>query len=504
MRYGLVLLGGLLGVAVAAACSSDDPVQSGPADAGPDEASVTTPDGPVDAASGSLTFWRSGSRLRAEVVRAGDAARFERFFDTERNEACSFAQTSPGEFRCLPSSMNVAYAEPTCESPSIAIVQSCTRTIKYATTATTITAGCDSHYLVQKVFTVGPAIGEGDTYDTANGTCAIVQRSPGGGSERHALGPEVPLTEFVKATIAQARVSSDLSVERLVGEDGSELTRESALFDHTRDAGCGVMMVGPTNAKVGACIPERPAHADTENDRFANASCTEPAARGVSRPDCAAGGVAVLHSRFDAGGGCNPGFMSALHERGAPLATWYEGPSCTPATTEPGSAMFALGPELSPSLFPAVDEQLFGTARIGLRALAKNGVQLTNGALYDVTAKSHCAASTFSDGKLYCLAGDVVPYGFRDRFKDPACTQPVFLPDPCSPATALVEVIEYGCQGNLYDANLLALGPPFELPTYYEKSATCDAKTNETGLAQDVLAPVPAAERLFELSRVRE
>ena len=505
LRYGLALLSVLLGVAVAAACSSEDPSQTSPADAGPSgEGSVTT-DGPVDTPS-SLTFWRSGSRLRAEVLRAGDATMFERFFDTHRNEACSFQATAPGEYHCLPSAMNVAYAEPTCETPAVAIVRSCTKTTKYATTAATITAECDSHYLVQKVFTVGPSIAEGDTWDTVvTGTCALVERSPEDGSVRHALGPEVPLTEFVKATISRVSLSSDISVRRLVGEDGSELTL-GALFDHTRDAGCGVVFVGPPNASVGACIPERFAHADTESNRFANASCTEAAAYAVYPPGCTStsDGVAVLHSRVDAGAGCRPSSMRTIHERGGPLTTWYEGPSCTPVATEPGAAMFALGPELAPSVFPAIDEQVFGTARVGLRAFAQAGVRLTNGSLYDVTAKRHCAPSMFSDGKLYCLAGDVVPYGFKDRYKDPACTQPIYLSERCSPARALVEVLEYGCTGNVYDAKLLPLSPPFELPTYYEKTATCDAKTNDIGLAHDVLAPVPAAGQLFELSRARE
>ena len=172
--------------------------------------------------------------------------------------------------------------------------------------------------------------------------------------------------------------------------------------------------------------------------------------------------------------------------------------------TPPGAAMFALGPELSPSVFPAIDEQVFGTAAVGLRAYAQTGVRLTNGALYDVTAKRYCAPAMFSDGKLYCLAGDVVRYGFKDRYKDADCTQPIYLSERCSPARALVEVVEYGCTGNLYDANVLPLSPPFELPTYYEKTATCDAKTNDIGLAYDVLAPVPAAGQLFELSRARE
>ncbi len=505
LGYGIALSGVLFGVALAAACSSDDPARISLADAGPNDAGIaTTPDAPVDAATRSPASWRSGSRLRAEVVRAGDAARFDRFFDTHRNEVCSFQATSPGEYHCLPSAMNVAYAEATCETPTMAIVRTCTKAIEYATTSATITAGCDSHHLVRKVFAVGPAIGEGDTYDTVvTGTCALVERSPEDGSVRHALGPEVPLTEFVKATSSRVSVSPDLSVERLVGEDGSELSRE-AFFDHTRDAGCTVAIVGPPNARSGACIPERAAHADTENDTFANASCTEAAARGVSQPGCAADGVALLHSRVDAGGGCRAAFVSAIHERGALLATLYEGPSCTPVAAEPGAAMFALGPELSPSVFPAIDEQVFGTARVGLRALANSGVRLTNGTLYDSTAKSYCVPSMFSDGKLYCLPSNVVTYGFKDRYKDPACTQPIYLSVRCSPATALVEVVDYGCTGNLYDANVLPLSPPFELPTYYEKTATCDAKTNDIGLAHDVLAPAPAATQLFELSRARE
>lgn len=498
----------VLGLVAVDACSSDDHAGSDPTDAAPsDDAGVAsdahTLDAPPDGPSGSTAFHRSGSRLRAEVVRAGDAVRFERFFDTQRNETCTFQETSPGEVRCLPVAVTAGYADATCGSPSIAVLHSCTKDSKYASMADS-TSDCDARYLVPKIFLVGAAIADGDSYMKEGGeTCALVPRSPGDGSTRHALGPAIPLAEFVKATISRVSVSADLAVERFVGEDGSELTR-GVLVDRTRDAGCGVAVFGPPNARASACIPDKAAHADDASGRWANASCTEPAAFGASTPGCVSEGVVLRHSRVDAGAGCTPGFMITLFERGAPLATSYEGAACTPVTTPPPFGTFAIGAALSPAAFPGVDEPLFGTGRVRTRAFAKSSVQLTNGALYDVTAQSYCAASPFSDGKLYCVAGDVRPYGFKDRFKDQGCTQPVYLAEGCSPSTTLVEAT-YGCEGTSYDANVLPLGAPFELSTYYEKSATCDPKPNDQGaLAYDVLPPVPAAGRLPEVTRVRE
>jgi len=57
--------------------------------------------GPPDGAS------RSGSRLEARVLRLPGAPDwFADFYDTERDEACSFARAKDGEVRCLPSSVH--------------------------------------------------------------------------------------------------------------------------------------------------------------------------------------------------------------------------------------------------------------------------------------------------------------------------------------------------------------------------------------------------------------
>jgi hypothetical protein len=502
-RFGLASFVGALGigmgsVVVVGACSSD-PAGNTPADGGPNgeaDVSAHTSDAPTGT---PLDSYRSGHRLRAEVLRAGDAVRFEQFFDTKRNEPCSFWETIPGEYRCLPSWTIAKYADSTCGTPAVAHLSSCAPDLEYAA-VTVAPTDCTVQHRVSAIHPVGD-VAEGGTYEKlVDGQCTQV--IPSEGMVRRILGPEIPLTEFVKATSAAANVTTDLAVERLLGEDGSELTRDR-IIDRTRDAGCGTWVVGAPGATSIACIPGGPVHAFEESGPWANASCSTLAARAFAPTGCLPGTVVVRHTEID-GGACGPQLMRTIHERGAALPTLYEGAECTLASPPPGIDFFAVGPELPVSVFPAIDETLFGTGRLRVMAYAKAGVELGTSSFYDTSSRTDCVPAPFTDNKLRCVPHDARHYVLKDRFKDPSCLQPIHLESPCHPATLLVDGTS-GCGGAGFDVNVFPLGAPFELASYYVKSATsCDPIANDGLVANDVLAPVPASQRLIEVARVRE
>lgn len=504
MRFGLVagVFGfGLGSVVVVAACSSDD-VERAPADGGPSGDPDASP--PSDAPTGTpLVSYRSGRRLRAEVMRAGDATRFEEFFDVERNETCSFWETTPSEYRCLPRWTVAKYADATCGTPAAAHLSSCIRDVAYAA-VTVAPSDCTVQHHVVAIHPVGAAA-EGDTYEKLiDGPCTPVSAE---GMERRALGPAIPLTAFVKATSAPVNVTADLAVERLFGEDGSELTRDR-LVDRTRDAGCGTWVIGapstpstPGTTSI-ACVPAPAVQAFAESGPWANATCDAPAGRAFAPAGCAAGPVVVRHFEID-GGACGPRRIRTLHERGAALTTIHSGTECLPASPRPGEDFFAVGPELPATTFPIIDETLFGTGRLQVKAYAKAGVELGTSSFYDASSKSTCVPVRFTDGKLRCV-GAARYNVLGDRFKDPSCLQRIYLESPCDTPTMLIDG-DPGCDGAGLDVNVRPLGAPFELTTYYVKSeTTCDPIPNDGLAAYDVLAPVPASEQLVEVTRVRE
>lgn len=506
-RLGVASLAGGLGagmgslLVVVGACSSDA-VRNGNApatDAAPDgDMDVTIPSS--DAATGApLAPYRSGSRLRAEVLRAGDVVRFEQFFDTERNELCSFWETIPGEYRCLPNWSVAKYADSTCGTPAVAHLSSCSSDLKYAV-VTAPPTDCAVQNRVPAIYPVGD-VAEGETYQKhVDGQCTQEPRPEG--TVRRTLGPAIPLTAFVKATSAPTNVSADLAVERFIGEDGSELTRER-LIDRTRDARCESWVVGAPNATITVCIPDPPIYAFEDTSRWANASCSEPAARAFAPAGCLSKSVVVRRTPIDAGA-CGPHVAVTLHERGDVLTTLYEGDGCSAAAPPLDALFFAVGQELPASAFPTIDETLFGTGRLRLMAYAKAGVALGTSSFYDMNTEGPCVPASFTDGKLRCLPRTARASAPKDRFKDPACLEPIYLEGPCHPATMILDGMP-GCGNPGYDLNVRPLGAPFELATYYVKSeTTCDPITNDGLVAYDVLAPVPASERLVEVTRVRE
>ena len=192
--------------------------------------------------------------------------------------------------------------------------------------------------------------------------------------------------------------------------------------------------------------------------------------------------------------------MNTLHERGAALTTHYEGAECSASSQPPDVDFFAVGPELPASMFPAIDETLFGAGRVRVMAYAKAGVELGTSSFYDTKTTSPCVPAPFADKKLRCVPHVARHNVLKDRFKDPSCLQPIYLESLCDRVTMLVDG-NPGCGGAGFDVNVLPLGVPFELTTYYVKSAaTCDPIAND-GLASRTTFSARTSERTSRRGR---
>ena len=293
-RLGLASFAGVLGVGlgfgvVVGACSSDavpEVVGDASVDGSPSgDTDVSAP--PSDASTGAAPFgsYRSGGRLRAEVLRAGDAVRFEQFFDTKRNESCSFWETNPGEYRCLPLWTVAKYTDGTCGTPAVAHLSSCTPDIKYAV-VTVAPTGCTAQRAVAAIHPVGD-VADGATYERlVDGQCT--QAIPSEGMTRRTLGPEIPLTEFVKATNAPANVTADLAASSVCS--AKTAASSPAIASSTAAATLGADMGGRRPGATSiACIPNPPFYAFEKSGPWANASCTALAARTFGLADCSPG-----------------------------------------------------------------------------------------------------------------------------------------------------------------------------------------------------------------------
>jgi hypothetical protein len=69
-----------------------------------------------------FALYESGTRIKAKVGKTADGAKeFRGWFDTKRNEPCSFSQGPDGKLRCLPteviSTMDSFFVDPGCTKP---------------------------------------------------------------------------------------------------------------------------------------------------------------------------------------------------------------------------------------------------------------------------------------------------------------------------------------------------------------------------------------------------
>jgi hypothetical protein len=142
--------------------------------------------------------FHSGTRLRAMYYQADDGAGYQigYWFDSERNEQCVFQTAGDGARRCLPVGGGIAtgyFSDPGCTQP-LAKISSCGPVPKYAWSSTL--DNCDTIY---RVYPLGSPVST--VYSGKPGQCNLVPSPPDG--PYYLIGPEIPPSEFVAATLVQ-------------------------------------------------------------------------------------------------------------------------------------------------------------------------------------------------------------------------------------------------------------------------------------------------------------
>lgn len=501
------------------ACSDDDAATAPPpeADAASDTGSVpdAVVDGGTDAPTGAVgSLYRSGSRLRAVVDRAGGASRFVAFFDLVRNESCDM-QGPPEAASCLPRLAEMLYDDAACTIPALARQPApCAgeEAAKYAAVAAVTSDACSFVPRVEAMRQLGAPVAARDAYQRAgDGSCVLAPIIPD--FLHHALGAPVALSDFAKATVVREDISPELSRTRYVGEDGSELVA-GGLFDRRRNKVCNGARVGPGRLPTRAivCATGRQAYAEDTSPVFTEGTCTTRAATAYGPASCPAPDIVVRDEAIDAGNPkpeCMPGFATTLHAPGAPVASVFDRPgggACTPKPPTGAATYLALGPALDPKSLPELEIALFGPLGRGrLSAMSHAGIPVDLGSLWDDVDKAECHAATFADGKRYCVTKTTVAGGIQ-HYKDAVCTQPILLANSCEAAPTFLMESSSSCAAQ--SVNGWNVGTTkLSVTQYWSKVGdTCNGP-NAIGsviAAFDVLGQAAVSTRLMPVERVRE
>ncbi len=179
-RIGMFVVGSLI---FALACTGGDPT-GGVADADPA---------------------RDGSRLKARYLVGGDGAKqFQSWFDTERQESCTFVM-SGGKWTCLPvadalhdgNTTTQLFSDALCRQPLpgnsfVSSRYGCDQEFRYH--FNTERASCGVASITYEVFGLHPRI-VGDVYTNYSGTCDQSFE------DWYEIAERVPLTAFVSAEL---------------------------------------------------------------------------------------------------------------------------------------------------------------------------------------------------------------------------------------------------------------------------------------------------------------
>ena len=169
----------------------------------------------------AVTAIASGTRLRAKLITAGGARELAGFYDSMRNEDCTFRPAERGRFRCLPATLTASqgglFSDAACQVPVASAAPSCGADVKYAITFAS-SDGCGTS-APSELRTVLDAAGPRYA-STGNGGCAVQPAPAPGQLASVALGAVVPWTDFVEGV--ETIAAGDRVAERvIVATDGA-------------------------------------------------------------------------------------------------------------------------------------------------------------------------------------------------------------------------------------------------------------------------------------------
>ncbi len=352
-------------------------------------------------------FFRSGSRLHAQVLRAEDGTEiFSRFFDLLLGVTCSFRSAGDGETYCMPDVQESftprfdAYLDADCSRPARVEFGACSEEPRFQLLTE---RGCRP---TTRVLRLNPE-SQGQTWYSLEGSeCTPHERLPG--QHLYPLGEEVPTSELVYAS-RELLQGSQLVQERLIGSDGSFLT----MGPYDREQGrCGPLRVGePDDVR---CVPLAKRAFDAGEHWFADAACQVRVSFSYRvEPQCESPDVAA---KFDLNSlGCRVGGRHALlHALGDPVPQPYERTitdACDPAPasslatfsffTMRGAADLGVYPELRAGVMGAgrLRPQVWRSSEehvLGIVTEEEDGAPV----LYDSALDVNCTPVATVDGVL--------------------------------------------------------------------------------------------------------
>jgi hypothetical protein len=399
-------------LAVAAGCSSTSSTSS-PAAA---DVPAVDPGWKVSAAT-------SGTRLRARFLTAGDAREHVGFYDTLRNEGCTFQRAEGGRMRCLPPTLSYidgtsVFADTACQTPVRAVVKPGCDEPKYAiVTAYDGTCG-QAPFELRRV--IGPA---SPVYANAGRGCAPSQ------AQYLAIGDVVPWTDFAEGVSTPA--PGDGLVETLlVTADGARQHEGFRATNFDADCTFQVMTDGVTR-----CVPD----AISGEVLFSDDACTTPSATFVySTSPCSraatnrflepdpsnqiCGAIRAIYDLLPASAASgNPGDLYVV-----PM-----GGTCTFRQSSGGQGdRRDLGANLTPTL-PVAARIGGGSGRLVPALVPAAGSVALDLGWHDRDRNVDCGFKLASDGKMRCLPSSAEATIFSI---DGACASPSHVAVPSKAA----------------------------------------------------------------------
>ncbi|MFT3776543.1 MAG: hypothetical protein QM820_65210 [Minicystis sp.] len=143
----------------------------------------------------------AGSRLKPKYRLGDDGAKeylAGLWFDSMRNEDCSFTLAADGKTRCLPQGSEFRYyADASCATPMVLLQNACTAP-KYATSNTDAACGLDPSAI--HIYAIDQPTTPQMIYGKSGGSCFAI--GPAAADYAYfTVGAEVPASSFVAATI---------------------------------------------------------------------------------------------------------------------------------------------------------------------------------------------------------------------------------------------------------------------------------------------------------------
>jgi hypothetical protein len=434
----------------------------------------------AEAGSMAVPVWRSGTRLRARLLKAADGveAIFQSVFDKDLGASCAFVKASDGATRCMPSAVVPYYADAECKVPVLPMAAGCAP----ATHVSRID-GCQSSGLK-----VGPKVTPAKTFAlNPGGTC--VEIPPSGTQELYEL-TAVAATGFAAATEQRSDRGGGLMMRHWSSEDGGLFP--IGAWNKQRAAAC----VAGTGDYADHCVPAGVAPVSLSVPAFSDDMCKKPVGYAVAT--CASEPVTAVG--LWAGTACGQAMVLAEATKLATMPFRSLTTSCFPWNAPPaGYGFYTPGEAIPIGALPDMNTVLDGAGRLKVRRYESNAFERVDSdpAFYDAIQQGLCLLEDTTKG-LRCMSARAFGVTF---YADDKCKSPVHVESKTKPAPACaaprpdVLYVDTGAPacGGLPKLELYAVGAAVTPARLYRADSTmgCVAEATDPTML-DVFGTTPA------------